>query len=192
MRRVDPRVDVIANPAQRDQITFLVTAAQSNGELIRMKTVLSPGGGNQPHRHLMFSEAFEVQQGTLLVQLGKRRHTLVAGQRAVALPKTLHRFLNLTQEPTVFLTEVRPGSQSFEDGLRMLYGLAADGRTTSKGFPRNLLHLAVVLSKSEVVPPGVIGLLFPLLRIIAKSQAGKRTETKLFNAYCRSGRQTTE
>ncbi|HEX9941737.1 MAG TPA: cupin domain-containing protein [Thermoanaerobaculia bacterium] len=153
-----------------------------------MEAVLDPGGGNQPHRHPSFSEAFEVLQGTLVVQLGESRHTIVAGQRAVAAPNTLHRFLNPMQEPAVFLTEVRPGSQSFEDGLRMLYGLAADGRTTAKGLPRNLLQLAVVLSKSEVVPPGVIGLLFPLLRILARSPAGKRTEIRLFNAYCRSGR----
>src|SRR4051812_34643637 len=105
-------VDTITNPIQRDQITFLVTAAQSRGELIRMKAVLSPGGGNQAHRHPSFSEAFEVLEGTLVVQLGERLHTVAAGQRVVAVPNTVHRFLNRTQEPTTFITEVRPGSQS--------------------------------------------------------------------------------
>lgn len=149
-----------------------------------METVLSPGGCNQPHRHPSYSEAFEVLQGTLVVELDRQPHTLVAGQRAVARPNMLHRFLNPTEEPTLFLTEVRPGSQSFEDGLRMLYGLAADGRTTSKGFPKHLLELAVVLTKSEVVPPGAAGLFFPLLRILARSPAGKRTEARLLNTYC--------
>jgi hypothetical protein len=87
----------------------------------------------------------------------------------------------------VFITEVRPGSQSFEDGLRILYGLAADGQTNSKGMPRHPLKLAVVLSKSEVVPPGVIGLFFPLIRMIARSPAGKRMEAKLLDAYRRHG-----
>lgn len=177
--------DVVANPAQRDRITFLVTSAQSEGEVIRMETVLSPGGGNQPHRHPSYSEAFEVLQGTLVVELDRRRHTLGPGERVVAVPNTLHRFLNPTQEPVVFLTEVRPGSQAFEDGLRMLYGLATDGRTTAKGFPRNLLELAVVLSQSEVVPPGVAGLFFPLLRLLARSPAGRRTEARLLSFYCR-------
>jgi quercetin dioxygenase-like cupin family protein len=184
---MDPSADVITNPAQGDRITFLATAAQSKGELIRMKAVLRPGGCNQPHRHPSFSESFEVLQGTLVVQLDELRHTIVAGQRAVAAPNTVHRFLNPMSEPTVFLTEVRPGSQSFEDGLRMLYGLAADGKTNSKGFPRNLLELAVVLSKSEVVPPGVVGLLFPLLRMIAGSSAGQRTEARLLITYCQPG-----
>lgn len=187
MRPADRAPDVIVNPAQRDRITFLVTAAQSRGELIRMKTVLEPGGANPPHRHPSFSEAFEVLRGTLVVQLGHRRHTVVAGQRAVATPSTLHRFLNQTEEPVLFITEVRPGSQAFEDGLRMLYGLAADGRTTSQGLPRNLLHLAVVTCMSEVVPPAPAGLLFPLLRSIARSPAGKRTEAALRERYCRSG-----
>jgi quercetin dioxygenase-like cupin family protein len=177
-------LETITNPAQGDQITFLVTAAQSQGQWIRMETVLSPGGGNQPHRHPSFSEAFEVLQGTLVVQLDGRRHTVVAGQRAVAVPDTIHRFLNPTQETTTFITEVRPGSQSFEDGLRMLYGLAADGKVTSKGLPRNLFELAVVSSKSEVVPPGVAGLFFPLFRILAGSPAGKRTEARLLSLYC--------
>ena len=187
MRGADDRADVIVNPAQGDRITFLVTAAQSNGELIRMHTVLRPGGGNPPHRHPSFTEAFEVLEGTLGVQLGGRRHTVPAGQRAEATPNTLHRFFNPTREPVVFITEVRPGSQSFEDGLRMLYGLAADGQTVMK-LPRNPLKLAVVMSKSEVVPPGVLGLFFPLLRRIARSKAGKRMEARLFEAYCRGGR----
>lgn len=182
----DGRGDVIVNPAQGDRITFLVTAAQSSGELIRMHTVLHPGGCNQPHRHPSFSEAFEGVQGTFAVELEGRRHTVAAGERAVATPGTLHRFLNPSAETAVFITEVRPGSQSFEDGLRMLYGLAADGRTTSKGFPRHPLELAVVMTKSEVVPPGVLGLAFPLLRRIARSRAGKRTEARLLDAYCRA------
>lgn len=177
--------DVIVNPAQGDRITFLVTAAQSNGEVIRMHTVLRPGGRNQPHRHPSFSEAFEGVQGTFAVELDGQRQTVAAGERAVATPGTLHRFLNPTEETAVFITEVRPGSQAFEDGLRMLYGLAADGRTTSKGFPRNLLELAVVMTKSQVVPPGVFGLFFPLLQRIARSPAGKRTEARLLAAYCR-------
>jgi quercetin dioxygenase-like cupin family protein len=185
MRGADERTDVIVNPAQGDRITFLVTAAQSKGELIRMHTVIRPGGRNQPHRHPSFSEAFEVLEGTIVLQLGRKRHTVPAGQRVVATPNTVHRFLNRTRETAVFITEVRPGSQSFEDGLRMLYGLAADGQTTSKGFPRNPLKLAVVMSKSEVVPPGVLGVVFPLLRRIARSPAGKRMEARLFEAYCR-------
>ena len=185
MGSAEERADVIVNPAQGDRITFLVTAAQSKGELIRMHTVIRPGGRNQPHRHPSFSEAFETVEGTLEVQLGGQRHTVAAGQRAVATPNTVHRFLNRTGETAVFITEVRPGSQSFEDGLRMMYGLAADGQATSMGFPRHPLKLAVVMSKSEVVPPGVLGLVFPLLRRLARSRAGKRMEARLLDAYCR-------
>lgn len=182
---MEERADAIVNPDQGDRITFLVTAAQSNGELIRMHTVLRPGGGNPPHRHPSFSEAFEVLEGTLVVRLGSQLHTVPVGQRAEAIPNTTHQFLNRTRETAVFITEVRPGSQSFEDGLRMLYGLAADGQTVMK-LPRNPLKLAVVMSKSEVVPPGVLGLVFPLLRRIARSKAGRRVEARLFDAYCRS------
>lgn len=185
MSGIEPGSDVIVNPAQGDRITFLVTAAQSSGELLRMHTVLRPGGRNQPHRHPSFSEAFEGVHGTFAVELDGQRQPVAAGERAVAAPGTLHRFLNSSAEPAVFITEVRPGSQSFEDGLRMLYGLAADGRTTSKGFPRHPLELAVVMTKSEVVPPGVLGLFFPLLRWIARSSAGRRTEARLLDAYCR-------
>ncbi len=66
-------------PAYRgpgDQITFLITSAQSNGAVFFGEVVVSPGGGPPPHRHTHEDESFYLQEGTLTLLLGEE--TIVA------------------------------------------------------------------------------------------------------------------
>ena len=89
---------------------------------------MAPGGGTPPHYHKTYDERFEVLEGELEVMLGKERHALRPGRRAVAPKNTLHCFKNRTGEPTTFLVEMRPGQPGFEKAFKVGYGLAADGR----------------------------------------------------------------
>jgi hypothetical protein len=52
---------------------------------------------------------------------------------AVAAPGSLRVWSNPGEQRSVAQVELRPGSPGFEKGLRVVYGLAADGRVLKKG-----------------------------------------------------------
>lgn len=173
------------HPLQKDYATFLKTSEETGGEYTLIEIEVAAGGGNAPHYHKTYDEHFEMLKGTLEVQLGKEKHTLHAGQKAVAPKNTLHCFRNPTGEPTTFLVELRPGSAGFEKALKAGYGLAADGRTRSDGTPKNIYHLAVLLEWSEIRVPGVLTLAEPLFRLLAKRARNKGIDRELEAEYCR-------
>jgi hypothetical protein len=60
---------------------------------------------------------------------------LGAGDEAVAAPGSLHAWGNSGEQRSVAHVELRPGSRGFEKGLRVAYGLAADGAYSRRGVP---------------------------------------------------------
>lgn len=175
----------IYNPVQQNSVTFVQTSAQTNGARTLMEIELAPGGGTTLHAHRLFAEQFEVLEGELQVQLGQTIQRLTVGQAATAAPKTWHCFSNPTQQPTRFLIELRPGHTGIEQGLQIVYGLASDGKTNSKGVPTNLYHLAVVLQLGDTQLPGVLRMLLPLVRMLMAQARRKGIEQELIARYCR-------
>jgi quercetin dioxygenase-like cupin family protein len=144
---------VIANPVLGDTITFLKTAAETNGQYLLLKVELAPGGGVIRHYHTAFTEQFDVTEGTLHVELNGKHITLGPGETALIPRYAVHRFANAAAAPVVFMTQVRPACQ-FEKNLRISYGLARDGKTNRNGLPRNPLHLAVMFQYAGTYLPG--------------------------------------
>ncbi len=174
------------NPIQKDYATFLETSEETGGEFTLIEIEVAPGGGTPPHYHKTYDEHFEVLDGTLEVLLGKQKHTLRSGQKAIAPRNTRHRFHNPTDAPTTFLVELRPGKTGFENTLKAGYGLAEDGRDRhTEGFVKNLYQLAVLLEWSEIRLSGVMGLIEPLLRLLAKRARNKGIDRELETQYCR-------
>lgn len=124
-------------------------------------------------------------RGALEVQLGKTTHTLRVGQKAVAQINTLHRWHNPTNEPVVFLVELRPGHSGFEKALTVAYGLAGDGLSNSNGLPKNLYHTALLFEWGEGRLPGLFALAEPLFRLLAERARRKGIDKKLEARYCR-------
>ena len=60
-----------------------------------------------------------------------------------------------------------PAARGFENGLRVAYGLAADGLVRRNGVPRNPLHAALVLQMGEVRLPGGYAALDRVLGLLA-------------------------
>ena len=145
---------VIENPILKDRITFLKTAAETDGELLLMCVELLPGGGIPLHYHSAFTEQFEVVEGQLGVMLNGQHHVLKAGESIFIPLKTNHRFFNTFDVPVTFITEVRP-ARTFEQSLRVSYGLACDGKTTKQGLPKNLLLLGLHLQLVETYLPAI-------------------------------------
>ncbi|QBD79681.1 cupin domain-containing protein [Ktedonosporobacter rubrisoli] len=144
----------IENPLFKDRVTFLKTAAETQGAYAQARVELAPHGGNRLHYHLTFTERFEVLEGQLLVELDGKKILLEVGQSVKIPLKTHHRFSNPGDTTVTFLTEVRP-ARHFEEMLRLFYGLACDGKCDPQGIPRSLWHRAILFELSETYLPGL-------------------------------------
>lgn len=173
----------IYNPIQKDQVIFLKTYADTNGECTLVEVELADGGGVGLHYHKTYSEKFDCLEGEVQVKLGKVLHTLKAGQSATAEPKVNHLFRNRSGKPCKFRVELRPASRGFEQSLQIGYGLANDGLTKPNGFPKDKLALAWLFDISESNLPGWMSVFEFILRIQARKAREKGVDKKLMERY---------
>jgi quercetin dioxygenase-like cupin family protein len=186
-RMITDTTRVIYNPVQRDRVTFLKTAAETGGELTLLEMEVAPGGGNSLHIHATYAERFTVIEGELGVQIGKQRRTLHSGETDVVPAGVMHRWYNLSQRPARIYVELRPGHAGFEQALRIVYGLAADGHTNAAGIPKNLLHLAVLAQISDIKMVGPTAALNPILGLLARIARRRGVEQRLLARYGAAG-----
>lgn len=177
----------IENPIIKDKVTFLETAAETQGKFTLVQVELAPGGGNDLHFHKTFDETFTAVEGTLGIQVGLEFIELEPGESATATMGILHRFYNPSQtEKVVFNVLVQPGSAGFEKTLQVAYGLAGDGRTHPKsGIPKNLYHMALLIQWSDTNIPGLFSLFEPVMRWMAKRAMRKGIAQELEAQYCK-------
>jgi quercetin dioxygenase-like cupin family protein len=169
----------IYHPLQRDYVTFLQTAEETGGEYLLIEVELAPHGGNPLHRHLAFTETFEGVEGELYVHRAGQELVLGPGEKAVVPPGTVHRFYSEADRPIRFRVEHRPPLQ-WEQVLRIGYGLAMDGKVTSKGVPKNFLQAALLFTMSDtylVGPP--VGLQRTIFRPLAALARWRGVDRKL-------------
>ena len=69
----------IYNPIQKDQVTFLKTSADTNGECTIVEVELADGFGVGLHYHKTYSEKFDCLEEEVEVRLGKTIHKLQPG-----------------------------------------------------------------------------------------------------------------
>lgn len=180
-RRVDQRR--IYNPLQKDAVTFLETSAESDGERTLLELELAPGGGNSLHRHITYTERFDVLEGTLTVEVSGTVQRLAGGEQAAAPAGAMHRFANETGERVVFRVEVVPGHPGFESALQISYGLARDGLVRPDGMPKSIVHAALLIELSESRVGGLMGLLTPLLKPVAWLARRRGIDRQLIERY---------
>lgn len=175
----------IYNPVQKDYVTFLKTSEETKGECTQVDVELAPGGGVGLHYHKTYSEKFDCIEGELKVQAGKTIHTLLPGQSVTAIPTVNHRFFNSSDKVCKFRVELKPASRGFEQSLQIGYGLARDGQTNAKGFPKNRLALAWLFDISESNLPGWMSIFEFLLRGQARKARAKGLDRELIQKYVR-------
>lgn len=133
----------IDNPETGEHITFLTTAGESDGELLRMEIVMDPGGfvaGEHIHPHQ--EERFEILAGTVRMRVGGIERELGAGDVVVVPRGAPHVWWNAADEPARVLADLRPALRTQE--LReVLAGWTKEGKTRG-GMPLNPFRLAVV------------------------------------------------
>lgn len=176
----------IENPIIKDKATFLETAAETNGKFTLIQVELAPKGNNDLHYHKTFDETFTAIEGTLGVQIGKKISYLQAGESATVPAGQMHRFFNPSAEDSiVFKVLVAPGNKGFETSLQVAYGLASDGLTNADMIPKNLYHMALILTWSDTNIPGIFSWIEPLMRWMAKRAKKMGIEKELMDRYCK-------
>ena len=145
----------LVNRTHGYNVHFLVSASETGGAYTYVEVDLPPGEGTPPHYHLHFDERFEAVQGTLGIQVGKKKVLVEPGDApAEALRGNVHRFFNPGKETIKFRAVISPARQ-FETLMRIGYGLADDGLCNKKGMPKSIWHLALVYEIGESYLPGL-------------------------------------
>jgi quercetin dioxygenase-like cupin family protein len=133
----------LTNPVTGERMTFVATAADTDGGYVVIELSADPGGAvAAPHVHPSQWETFEVVSGTLGAKVGGREVTAGPGEVLGVAPGTAHTWWNAGDDELVFRCEIRPALQ-FESLIETMFSLAADGKTNQKGMP-NPFRLAVV------------------------------------------------
>lgn len=165
--------ETIENPVSGERVTFLETSRETAGGLLRLEWFLEPDGFLAgAHTHPYQEERFEVLSGTLRIRVGRRKHTLGAGDAIVVPPGTVHAWWNEGEETLHGLVEFRP-ALDMESVFETFFGLARGGKVSKKGVP-NLLQIIALLDeyRDEIGIPwiprrvrhAIVSLLAPLAR----------------------------
>jgi quercetin dioxygenase-like cupin family protein/catechol 2,3-dioxygenase-like lactoylglutathione lyase family enzyme len=91
-----------------DQVTFLITGAETGGAFFMAEVSVPPGGGPRPHVHHREEESFYLMQGALTIQVGGKTLNASPGD-FVHLPRgVVHSFRNTGNVDAKFLLVVTP------------------------------------------------------------------------------------
>lgn len=147
---------IIDDPITKQRITFLKTARDTYGELLRFEVRMASGGFVHRHMHPVQQERVEVVSGRLRFRIRGRERSLASGETLIVNPGESHECHNECGEDAVFVVEVSPALKT-EKGLEIIFGLAKEGRTNHNGRPKNVLQRAIIAhdSMNEVALPGI-------------------------------------
>jgi mannose-6-phosphate isomerase-like protein (cupin superfamily) len=135
--------ETIRNPATGETLTFVVTAADSDGRLLRVDVTADPGKDGPPvHVHRSFVERYDLREGRLRITLRGEPRVLEAPARLEIPRGAPHTFRVEGDRPARMVVDFEPAG-TYEGFLVTMYGLAADGKTNDRGVP-NILQTAVV------------------------------------------------
>lgn len=127
-----------------EQIEFLATATDTNGELVKCRMRVAPSRPAPPeHSHPAQEETFRVDHGRFGYVLGRARHEAAEGEVVVVPAGTNHTFWNAGDDDLVVVADVRP-ALGFEDFVETIHVLIRDGRLSAGGKRANPLLMAVI------------------------------------------------
>ncbi len=174
---------VFVNPIYKDKATVLESVEETGGRYMVGELEIAPGGGNFMHTHSAFEETFIAVRGTLGVVLKGKKYFLKSGESITVPLHAPHHFFNSTNETVTCHLKFTPGHEGFVKGIAIGYGLAMDGKTNSKGIPKSLMHLALLMVLTDTKPTGIMGLLFPVFKWLANRAKKNGTEQALLAKY---------
>ncbi len=155
---------IIRNPKTQQEIKFLQTACDTDGELLEMESTYSIHSPEPPpHYHPQQAEDFTIVSGEMTVRMNGQIRVLKQGDTLHVPANTVHSMWNNTGQKAVVNWKVRPALDT-EHFFETFTGLAIDGKTNETGMPP-LLQVALLVTKYDHVfrlakPP------FPVQKIL--------------------------
>lgn len=147
----------IRNNRTGETLTMLVSE-EENGGARQLYEVHVPAGRPSPplHRHLAFTETFQVVKGSLDMYLGRERNhvRIHPEEKLTAEIGQLHTFANESGTPAVIRIETKPAGGVVR-AFQIAYGVANEGGSARDGLPRNPIVRLVFIRTSEGFLPRV-------------------------------------
>lgn len=135
----------ICNSKTGQDIIFLQTSADTNGELLEMESIYNEQSREPvPHYHPYQAEDFTVLEGELSVRMDGSVKVLKKGDTLHIPVNTVHSMWNKSNHKTIVNWKVRPAMNT-EYLLETATGLANDGKTNRGGRP-NMLQAALMMN----------------------------------------------
>lgn len=153
------------------RLVFRKTAAETNGELLEVESVLAPNSPRPPaHYHPTQEERFTVLSGTVTACVDGVERRYSTGDSFTIPPRAVHYMHNADSEPARIQWETRPALNT-ERFFETVFGLVQD-RKLDAVHPNVLQMVAILRRHRDEVrltnpPPAVQAVLFPVLRAIA-------------------------
>lgn len=151
---------ILSNHLTGQDVHFIQTAADTNGELLEMQTTYHSHSTEPPlHYHPQQEEYFTVLAGELTVRIHGNVKTLKPGEHLHIDKNTAHAMWNNSNQKTIVHWKVLPAMNT-EQLFETIYGLVNDGKTNKKGIP-SLLQMALTANRFANVfrvskPPYII------------------------------------
>lgn len=175
---------VIRNTKTGQDIRFIKTGKETNGELLEMEASFAPHSVEPAaHYHPHQAEEFTLLEGALTVRLNGKVSVLKPGDTLYIPPKAVHAMWNSANQKAVVNWKVKPALNT-DHLLETGVGLANDTNTTEKGLP-GVLQMALLARRfsnvyrlakpSYTVQRILFGVLAPIARL-----AGYKSEYKKY------------
>ena len=135
----------IENKCTGERITWIETARDTGGALLRFEFTVAPGG-RLPVKHLHpgQSERFELSSGEFCVDLNGQERVLKPGETLTIAPGQPHSWRNPSSSEQARLIVTFEPALNTETFLEQFFGLANDGKTKPDGTPPFLQIMAMV------------------------------------------------
>lgn len=163
----------ISNPATSEWIQFTDVAEDNGEDMVRFNWRSMPGGSITEHVHPHQEERFTIIAGEAHFTVDGEDRVVGPGQTIVVPVDVRHSEANPGLAEIEGVVELRPALQS-KQMHEAFAGLGTEGKTTSRGAPRNPLQLGATLwhfrheSRPTSPPIWVQNLVLPPLSMLAK------------------------
>lgn len=126
--------ETIINPPTGQSLTFLATAEDTAGELLRLEARFERGAFIPPHIHRCQEERFTMLDGEGEFVVGRRRLRVQAGDTVAVPARRPHAFRTTGDHGARLIAELRPALDT-EEVFAALFALGRAGRVNRLGAP---------------------------------------------------------
>lgn len=144
----------ISNKRTGEKITWIETAADTNGERLVLIFEVAPKGELPvTHFHPNQTETFEILEGSIAFKIGEDEKTFSVGEKFTLPESVPHRWWNPSETDNFKAIVTFQPALNTETFLEQFYGLSNDGKTKPDGTP-NFLQLMAMVRKYQLYIAG--------------------------------------